>query len=267
MKAVLIGAAIAATFGVAGAARAAEVILPPPDGGVTIATNNGTVFNEEGSGPTSGTYTGVGQAGAGTLALNPEPFLSGSASNSAGGNVHAVTGLDYYFEIVGPDDVVVPTSVSGVLFATGSGDDYIADAIASIYVGNVHEGPFQLGACSAFSAAVGCLSGGSVADGDSLVPFDTLLSLNSNTQYDFNLFTNISVNSGSGSAYIDPMITIDPNFSLLNPDYTLLLSQGVGNSPGGVPEPATWAMMLLGIGAVGATLRTARRRLSATATT
>ena len=29
---------------------------------------------------------------------------------------------------------------------------------------------------------------------------------------------------------------------------------------GGVPEPATWAMMLVGFGAIGATLRGSRRR-------
>lgn len=29
---------------------------------------------------------------------------------------------------------------------------------------------------------------------------------------------------------------------------------------GGVPEPATWAMMLLGLGAIGAAMRATRRR-------
>lgn len=34
---------------------------------------------------------------------------------------------------------------------------------------------------------------------------------------------------------------------------------------GGVPEPATWAMLQLGLGAVGAAMRTARRRMGAAA--
>jgi hypothetical protein len=34
---------------------------------------------------------------------------------------------------------------------------------------------------------------------------------------------------------------------------------GVNNAPPGVPEPATWAMMLLGFGGLGAMLRTRRR--------
>jgi hypothetical protein len=33
----------------------------------------------------------------------------------------------------------------------------------------------------------------------------------------------------------------------------------------GLPEPATWAMMLLGFGAIGASLRRRRRRIAAAA--
>lgn len=36
--------------------------------------------------------------------------------------------------------------------------------------------------------------------------------------------------------------------------------EGGGTSVGGVPEPATWALMILGFGAVGLNLRSARRR-------
>jgi hypothetical protein len=39
----------------------------------------------------------------------------------------------------------------------------------------------------------------------------------------------------------------------------------VFSAAGGVPEPATWAMMLMGFGAMGAGLRGARRRQTATA--
>lgn len=37
---------------------------------------------------------------------------------------------------------------------------------------------------------------------------------------------------------------------------------GVGGVAGGVPEPATWAMMILGFGAAGATIRRRRSLLA-----
>jgi hypothetical protein len=56
---------------------------------------------------------------------------------------------------------------------------------------------------------------------------------------------------GVGDAFVDPYIVIDPS----TPDaslWTLVFSDGIGNDPlpgmvgGSVPEPSTWAMMLLG---------------------
>jgi hypothetical protein len=48
------------------------------------------------------------------------------------------------------------------------------------------------------------------------------------------------------TAYIDPYFFIDPS----SPDagqYSIVTSFGIGNAePGAVPEPSTWAMMLLG---------------------
>ena len=77
-------------------------------------------------------------------------------------------------------------------------------------------------------------------------------------------------------AYIDPVITIDPAFLLTHPGATLTFSAGVQNGqyptgvipptgPTGVPEPATWAMMLLGVGFAGGALRSNRASRSATA--
>jgi hypothetical protein len=45
-------------------------------------------------------------------------------------------------------------------------------------------------------------------------------------------------------------LTADPGWTGASPDIANI----------GVPEPATWAMMLIGAGAVGVTLRMRRRR-------
>jgi hypothetical protein len=63
---------------------------------------------------------------------------------------------------------------------------------------------------------------------------------------------------GSASAFADPMMFIDPIFALTDPnylaDYALVLSPGIGNGttvPSAVPEPSTWAMLLLGFAGLG----------------
>ena len=41
---------------------------------------------------------------------------------------------------------------------------------------------------------------------------------------------------------------------------TVVINNPTGPGPGGVPEPATWAMLLIGFGAIGATTRQRRQR-------
>lgn len=70
----------------------------------------------------------------------------------------------------------------------------------------------------------------------------------------------------SGYIHLDPILSIDPSFAAVDPnylsDYSILTSTGVGNQPDVVPEPLTWALMICGFGLAGTTLR--RRRAMAT---
>jgi len=84
---------------------------------------------------------------------------------------------------------------------------------------------------------------------------DTPLALVTDHPYQVFLTAEMSLGSypGTATAFVDPMFEV--------PDgYTLVLSPGISN---GVPEPATWAMMLVGLGGLGAVLR--RRRATAPA--
>ncbi len=79
-----------------------------------------------------------------------------------------------------------------------------------------------------------------------------------------------SFTEGGFHASVDPFIQIDPAFLRTHPGYSLELSPGVLNTPpaggGGVPEPASWALMLTGFAGMGAALR-ARRKLPGLAVT
>jgi len=57
---------------------------------------------------------------------------------------------------------------------------------------------------------------------------------------------NSSLNFSRGSAVVDPIISIDPVFAAAHPDYVLQINPLVGN----VPEPASWALLLIGLAAV-----------------
>jgi hypothetical protein len=76
-----------------------------------------------------------------------------------------------------------------------------------------------------------------------------------------------TVDSGpslTSTASIDPTFTINPADAS---DFALTFSSGIGNSQSqsAVPEPSTWATMLIGFGSLGAGLRYRRRRAAARA--
>ena len=82
-------------------------------------------------------------------------------------------------------------------------------------------------------------------------------SIESNTPYEIALSMDLLANIngvGGGSvvenASIDPTIAIDPTFLANNPEAELVFSPNVGNVSA-VPEPSTWAMMILGFAGIG----------------
>ncbi len=66
-------------------------------------------------------------------------------------------------------------------------------------------------------------------------------------------------------AFIDPIVTIDAAYLASHPGVSVKLAAGLGNSfaaAGGVPEPASWALMIAGFGLAGAALRRRRTALA-----
>lgn len=69
-------------------------------------------------------------------------------------------------------------------------------------------------------------------------------------------FATVASNSGVGTTFsFDPNSRASDNGNGLN-----FRGYSINATTGAVPEPATWAMMILGMGAVGFTMRSAKRR-------
>lgn len=160
--------------------------------------------------------------------------------------------LTYSFRLNGPADTIVPliayTSIS-----------VIRDAgLGRVYAGlEIYDG-FSYVASKAFELGD--------ADGAGTVGFTGGIAFDGHTGAtgEFNLYASANSWSLTGSAFVDPYLIIDPAYGLIDPDYaskySLSFSQGAGNVAPGVPEPASWALMIVGFGLVGAA---ARRRQGA----
>jgi hypothetical protein len=206
-------------------------------GDPNIYIPNASYFNYN---PSFGSFKGSAIT---VAAPNTGSIASASAYPIAGelGGVTSQTYEYYYFEVVGPGGPYsnsVPIVVDAKVTASGSG----ADTGVSGSIGDDYGTVAELGAPGSVSVA---------KDQD----------VASNVVLTMTLRSEATVwDGGSGTVSVDPFIFIDPTFLAENPGYSLDFSPAVGNSPSGVPEPATWATMLLGVGMIGAGLRMARRK-------
>jgi PEP-CTERM motif len=183
-----------------------------------------------------------------TVSLNPSPSLSlsGSASGSSfydtAGAPVGVLELRYNLVVEGPGgNVPVIVTGSGSAGGSSAGDGSFGSLNIVLNV----EGP-----------GVSLLN--SIPGGDQPGSFtlNNSSSYQANQDYTITMIAEGGVSPGyvGGTANffanVDPLFTIDPGFANAN-EYSLLFSAGVGNSVSGVPEPSTWAMMLLGFTGVG----------------
>lgn len=222
-------------------------------GGATAAT-----YTQTAGGPinrieviksTPGTYTVVD--GAATATSTATAAAGGSAfasvTSTAAYNIgSATTSIGYFVTLVGPAGPPVSVGVVANGYATGTAaanDYYSADIFFS----------FNNAGDTLYANANAKAGGGSKA-----LALNATVFLSPNVDYFLGLGANagcgISV-SCSAEAFIDPTFTIDPAFSS---QYSL---SGVPSVSAAVPESATWAMLLVGLGAIGSAARVGRRRL------
>jgi hypothetical protein len=165
----------------------------------------------------------------------PSPSLQVFGSNTGISQVVGLLSMSYQFEILGPDpSVLVFVNGSGSVGGTSTGTGFFGSLAASLIV----QGPGV-----SMEGSAGGVPGSFNLNSSSNFQTDTIYSVHMTAE-------GAATRTASFFANVDPVFTIDP--SLANADqYSFLFSDGVGNSPSAVPEPSTWAMMILGFAGVG----------------
>lgn len=221
------------------------------------------------------------------------PTLLPSGTYSEG----AVSFMTYTFQVQGAPDTLVPlrmignVSVSPIRLTDSSGnvatlangvpgpapsEQFRVNAFSQVQVGALRGTPFPVrGASTSFEAnyfgnasglnnyCINCGGGGS--------SFDEVVWVYSNSDIRVSLTSSVLleyISEGPGgplTVFGSVSAETDPIFQIDDPAYAGFSIVGVptGDLPttvGGVPEPATWAMMIAGFGLSGVALRSRRRR-------
>ena len=225
------------------AAAQAQRVLPAPDYRLTIGGLGQYRLPD--------TYTFAGT----TLSAKPfpQPALAGSATGNPALGAGFEGSISYSFAVDGPTlGMRVPMFVSFALGASVQGA--LANASAVFGISFAHDGDFtaRVDADAAQplpldifdTRAFHVISGGPIAH--------AVLGIQGAT---FN---------GLVKAFADPYIFVEPAFAAAHPGYTVSVSPGIGNLPlvTSVPEPQTWATLLMGFGLLAAaSRRKAKRRV------
>ena len=240
---------VAAPVLVGPSSEAIALTLPPSSITSRIVINN-TIQDQNDSTSISNSFSLGGNSGSIVANVQPSPHITASASAAPGGNQtvsHAT--LQYWFGIEGPVGVDVPIIITAHAQTTDT--NVLTQAVLSLTTSSF--GNTIAYACSS--------NGGNACNGSSGPSFSVALpfSILSETLNILTMTLQVVANTNvdptgpdSSSAFIDPIITIDPSFARIN-EFRLAFSDGVGNSPIAVPLPAAlplFATILAGGGLI-----------------
>jgi hypothetical protein len=253
---VLACAAIAAGWLCASQGAMAAQVLPAAVYSVSLTT-----FNANQSFSAPGDYA-LGNLST-SITAAPVTLIghaAGTDLNVVNGNGGLESFVAYSFAVDGaPVEMVVPMFVSFTLHTSSSGPSATSNdnATARFVLSQAGNGfdVFNLFSSSSDPIAHPNFSG------------SLAFSQSSATIGKVSLQIDVSaIGGGVADAFIDPYIFIDPDFLASHAGLSVIVSDGIGNAlptPGGVPEPAAWALMVLGFGGIGAAARRRPRQVSA----
>ena len=229
---------------------------------------------------TNNAHTVLG-GGTADVQLNPAPAVFASAQD--GSSSYAF--LRYYVGVTlanpnsfnfqdGLHDIYVPITVSYAGGATGGITPPGQSTITSsqVYISGPNDGPsndlvIASSSCTSNSNAVSGSCGNYAGSATfNFLSLEYYKGVYEGAPYQFNYPQYLKVEisaSAIASDGVSATAFADPVFSIGGPDasmFQLSFAPDVGNSPpqGGVPETSTWALMIIGFGAVGGAMR--RRR-------
>ncbi|MBR0995228.1 PEP-CTERM sorting domain-containing protein [Bradyrhizobium japonicum] len=172
-----------------------------------------------------------------SVGLHPSPSISVSG-NASGARVYGLVELIYYFTITGAAGAV-PVNIQ---------------AAGGISNSN-WEAAFQVDSISLYDQTSPHVAGLVSGAGVQSFSINQVYNLQANETYRVYMLAAGISDAGSFNAWVDPTFTIDP---ALASQYSLYFSDDIGNAVSAVPEPSTWAMLILGFAGVG--FMTYRRR-------
>jgi hypothetical protein len=209
-----------------------------------------------------------------TQTIDVKASASRSVDSTEAFTASVAGGITYYLTVTGPttgaQDVVVPLHLIGAYLLTGETSSLDGRFSAGVQY-DLSGGLTVTGGSQDFSAFCGTSTpcGGGVFSTDFTLPAYAG-GQDGNTAQIFLYASADSIaadnaNVGgevSTEAFLDPKITIDADWLAANPGFQVNFSENIENGAGvinaGVPEPASWALMIAGFGLAGAALR--RRR-------
>lgn len=167
------------------------------------------------------------------------PFVSASASSPSQLEATAESILTYYVQFIGqPGDLTVHVTGSATATTTTPGINGSASATLSLFG-------------TTFTACSSCTFTGTSFS------VNQDFTVSANLPYAITLQAMVgSMQHQSGSASVDPFFSAPLG-------YDIQISADIGNIAPGVPEPSTWAMMILGLAGVGLMGRRRKNRIAA----
>jgi PEP-CTERM motif len=172
-----------------------------------------------------------GGLSSGTATFTPglDPYLYASATAYSGLGAEASADYTYYFEVEGPSGSV-PVLVLAAGQAQTTSTAYYSDATFDIQNGGTYEVNESADATANTPASFS---------------FNQTVDMSANSVQEVDISAGVSIGfTGSGNAWVDPQISIDPTFANAS-EYTLVFS------PNFVPEPPATRLLIFGFGLGG----------------